>query len=266
MNTPEIESILKSLGLTLYEIKTYLSLIEVSALSADQIHESTKIPTPRIYDTIDSLEKKGLVRVISGRPKRFEAIEPKIGFSVFLKQKKDELEETILKFKSDTENLTSLLDEPFYNSRYKIQPDELLEAIPSLDSMEAKTIELIANSKKEVCIFTNVFFWFENIEDELISAIKRNVSIRIIMSIEEPTSEKIAKKIASYGANVRIVRDETMLIRGTIADQNQVVFVIWASPEKFEKFIYRPHFSSNHGIATLFSNNFEYIWSKSKSL
>ena len=258
----EIDLKLKSLGLTQYEIKTIKTLIALSASTAEEIHKQTDIPTPRIYDTIDSLEKKGLVRIISGRPKRFEAINLEDGLRKFLDFKENEYQEELKKMDLISQQILSLLSDPEYQSQLVIKPDELLEAYSSLGDMQAKTIEIIKKAKKEICIFTNVFYWFDKVKDAIISSINNGVKVRVLMKIEDEKSKNYAKDLVNLGAQVRKFEEDIVLARGTLVDQEQVVFVIWVSPIKQEKYVYRPHFSSNPGIIELFSNNFEYLWDK----
>ncbi|MHA1399607.1 MAG: TrmB family transcriptional regulator [Candidatus Heimdallarchaeaceae archaeon] len=251
---------LKAIGLTVYEIKTYKALIKQpeTNLTADDIHKITKIPTPRIYDTIDSLSDKGLVRIISGRPKRFRVLQPVEGFSIFLDRKKEEFSTEFEHLKKQVSEITALLGE------IRINPEELLEAYSSLEEMEIKTIEIINSATKSIEIFTNVFYWFDKVDQVLKDAIARNVEIRVIMTTDDEKARKIARDLSKIGVSVKHIEEESVLVRGTLVDYDQVVFVIWVSPKTEEKYIYRPHFSSNPGIIELFANNFEYLWSKAK--
>jgi len=252
------DSKLKALGLTVYEIKTFKALVEGKTLTADEIHQLTEIPTPRIYDTIDSLEKKGLVEVITGRPKRFKAVDIESGMKNFLTHKKKEFE---VEFESIEETTLEILA---YLSQLTIKPDELLEAYSSLKEMENKTLEIINSASNNIAIFTNVFYWFDKVSETLVRAIHRGVDVRVIMTTIDEKAEKIAKDLLKLGVKVKHIQEEGVLVRGTLVDRGQVVFVIWVSPKTGEKYIYRPHFSSNSGIIELFSNNFEYLWNKGK--
>ncbi|MFW9851876.1 MAG: TrmB family transcriptional regulator [Candidatus Thorarchaeota archaeon] len=267
MSDPDqIDMKLKSLGLTQYEIKTLKSLIALSTSTAEEIHKQTDIPTPRIYDTIESLEKKGFVRIIPGRPKRFEALNLETAMKKFLGFKELEYQEELQKIKTASREIVSLLNDPDYHSQLVIKPDELLEAYSSLGEMESKTIEIIEKAEKEICIFTNVFYWFNQVKNAIKKAIDRDVLVRVLMSIEDEASKQNAKNLVSMGAEVKLITNGNVVARGTLVDGEQVVFVIWVSPVRQEKYVYRPHFSSNSGIIEIFSNNFEYLWEKGKNV
>ncbi len=253
---------LKALGLTQYEVKTLITLVAFSSATAEEIHKQTDIPTPRIYDTIDSLAKKGLARTISGRPMRFEAFNLKKGLDNLFRFVEQEYHDELEKIAVVSRDIIALLNDPDYQSRLIIKPDELLEAYSSLEEMQLKTKDIIKKAEKEINIFTNVFYWFDQVKQEINEAKERGVNIRVIMSTEDDKSKKVAENLLKIGASVTSLSEGNVLARGTLVDQEQVVFVIWVSPVPHEKYVYRPHFSSNSGIIEIFSNNFEYLWEK----
>lgn len=261
-DTEELTLMLKALGLTQYEVKTLITLVALSSSTAEEIHKQTDIPTPRIYDTIDSLEKKGLVRTIPGRPMRFEALNLKKGLDNLFRFTEQEYHDKLDKMANVSQEIVTLLDDPEYHSRLIIKPDELLEAYSTLEEMQLKTKDIIKKAEKEVCIFTNVFYWFDQVKQELTEAKERGVKIEVLMSTEDDKSKKVAENLLKLGAKVKSLAEGNVLARGTLVDQEQVVFVIWVSPVPNEKYVYRPHFSSNSGIIEIFSNNFKYLWEK----
>ena len=265
-DTEELTLKLKALGLTQYEVKTLITLVALSSSTAEEIHKQTDIPTPRIYDTIDSLEKKGLVRTISGRPKRFEVITLKNGLDNLLRFKEQEYHDELDKMAIVSQEIMSLLSDPEYQSKLIIKPDELLEAYSSLEEMQLKTKDIIRKGEKEISIFTNVFYWYNDVKKEIKDALDKGVKVRVIMSIEDSKSKDVARDLLDLGAQVRSIKEGNVLARGTLVDEEQVVFVIWVSPVKHEKYVYRPHFSSNSGIIEIFSNNFEHLWVKGKEI
>ena len=266
MKDDDIDHKLKSIGFTQYEIKTLKVLIALKRATADAIHKQTDIPTPRIYDTIANLEKKGLVRVIQGRPKQFEIPDLEKALENYIEFKKREYAKALENIDLMSKQIIQLVQDPEASSHLIIKPDELLEAYSTLSEMESKTLEIIKQAHEEVCIFTNVFYWFNHVEKAILDAINRNVSVRVLMSVEDQKSRKIAKKLLEYGVNVRDLGKHNVLVRGTLVDKEQVVFVIWVSPISRERYVYRPHFSSNPGIIEIFANNFEFLWNNANKL
>jgi predicted transcriptional regulator len=66
---------LKEIGMSEYEAKVYLILSALRVASAGEIHEQTKIPRGRIYETLTTLAEKGFI-VSSGKsPARYSPVE-----------------------------------------------------------------------------------------------------------------------------------------------------------------------------------------------
>ena len=84
-----MESVAKKLqkvGLTEYEAKAYLSLLRDHLNSATKLSEKSGVPRTKIYQVLESLENKGWIRIYSGIPLLFKAVDPR---DIFEKFKKD---------------------------------------------------------------------------------------------------------------------------------------------------------------------------------
>jgi len=64
---------LKTLGMSEYEAKTYTILLALRVASAREIHEITKIPRGRVYETLNALIEKGFVNSSNDNPARYSA-------------------------------------------------------------------------------------------------------------------------------------------------------------------------------------------------
>jgi len=69
--TEEAKSILKEVGLTGYESRIYLSLLEIGVAMASRVSEHANVPYSKIYEVLNSLEKKGWIETESSRPRRY---------------------------------------------------------------------------------------------------------------------------------------------------------------------------------------------------
>jgi sugar-specific transcriptional regulator TrmB len=63
-----------------YETDAYLAVLEHGRLTASGIAERTDIPQPRVYDTVRSLEERGLVELRESRPIEVLAVDPEEAF------------------------------------------------------------------------------------------------------------------------------------------------------------------------------------------
>lgn len=69
-------SALHRLGLTEYESRIYLVLVKKGAIKASELSFFGQIPRAKTYGAINELERKGLVRIIPGRPEVYAAVSP----------------------------------------------------------------------------------------------------------------------------------------------------------------------------------------------
>src|SRR2546428_7388691 len=67
---------LKEFGLTEYEAKVYVSLIESGTQAASEVSRTASIPYSKIYEILGNLERKGWVETEQGRPSKYYAKAP----------------------------------------------------------------------------------------------------------------------------------------------------------------------------------------------
>ena len=77
---------LQRVGLTEYEAKVYLSLLRDHLNSATKLSEKSGVPRTKIYQVLESLERKSWIRIYLGIPLLFKAVDPR---DVFEKVKKN---------------------------------------------------------------------------------------------------------------------------------------------------------------------------------
>jgi sugar-specific transcriptional regulator TrmB len=74
LSTPvseDAKKILREVGLTEYETKAYLILLERGVMTASEVSEHGGIPYSKVYETLNSLERKGWIEAERGRPSRY---------------------------------------------------------------------------------------------------------------------------------------------------------------------------------------------------
>jgi sugar-specific transcriptional regulator TrmB len=62
---------MENLGLTGYEIRVYLSLLDRGSMTAADISKKSGVPYSKIYEVLNSLEEKGWLESGSSRPQKF---------------------------------------------------------------------------------------------------------------------------------------------------------------------------------------------------
>ena len=76
-------------GLTEYQARVYLTLLDLDTATASQVTPHARVPRTRIYATMQQLHEKGLVEIIPETPLRYTAVP----FARFLEKTAEELRE-----------------------------------------------------------------------------------------------------------------------------------------------------------------------------
>jgi sugar-specific transcriptional regulator TrmB len=190
----EIEKALATMGLTEYEAKAYLNLIQTGTSNAGNLSKLAEIPHSKIYEVLLRLEKKKLIEIQKGRPLFFKATKPSIALSEVesklranlqqeLQQKKMDLESVYTKkLEQITKAHTSLAElENFYEKNVAIEPsEEFIWTIHGKDNLTSQAKETIQSAQKEVRLMMP-----RDDYSELVSTIKavtsRRISIQLII-------------------------------------------------------------------------------------
>ncbi len=259
---------LRMLGLTDYESRAYLTLIRGEELTAEEISRLSGIPLPRIYSVLDKLVRDSFAKSYNTRPMRFEALPPSIAFARLEKKKEQELTLQLNELRSTANNLRTTLETTYGSAKLRIRPEELLEPLSDLNSMEERTKSILESASEEILILTAEFRWFPKIYESLVRASKKGISVRVLMDANEPTTRQQAQTVRDLGVEVRGMPKGYYPLRGTIVDRGKLVFLIWSEAKESTKpaFIYRPSYTENRGLIRVFLDAFEMHWEKSKHL
>lgn len=193
MNREDLLSSLKSLGLTEYESRVYLALIDLGRAKAKDLSDVTSIAYPKIYSVLNDLKKKGFVEEELGRPRVFRPVDPS-------KAIKNYLEEKILTLTDTAEKVLR-----FLANRFEASSSERSKTlvVQSKRSVLDKLKNLILNASKEVLISAPSFevLGIRALFLDLNAARRRGVDVRILTSTS--TSKRDIEKVMEV-ADVRI--------------------------------------------------------------
>jgi sugar-specific transcriptional regulator TrmB len=73
----EATALLETLGLTEYEAKCFVALARMEQGTARELAEVADVPRPRVYDSVEALQERGLADVQDSQPRRFRAADPR---------------------------------------------------------------------------------------------------------------------------------------------------------------------------------------------
>jgi len=171
---------LRRIGLTEYEAKVYLSLLKDHLNSAARLSEKSGVPRTKIYSVLESLALKGWIRIYSGMPLLFKAVDPR---DIFAKVKRD-YDEFLESIQTTLDKEVMEVKEKFMILKFDVGLQNLKEEI-----RKAKTI------------------WINNATTDFLKKVKDTFSedaeVRVLLFPEE---KKIGDKNVQFReAGVKIV-------------------------------------------------------------
>ena len=262
----EAKRLLRELGFSENECSVYFSLLEKpSGEAVDELLAHSGVSTADAEKAVKNLIDKGVLRIISNR---LEASEPKQFIARIQDSKRLELSRGMESLASASARLLSILEPHYWETKLGVKPEEVLEPLPTLEDMEIRTVRVLGNSSRRALISAESFGWFSKISEEAQKAIERGVKFRILMSVKGSEAAQRAQDARSMGMEVRTHMEDWYPVRGTLGDNRELVFLIWAKPDKANRRpkYFRPHYSRNEGMIRVFSDAFEKRWSEARNV
>lgn len=141
---------LNKLGLTTNEAKAYIALLPLHEARASQIAAAARIPRSKIYETMQSLHKKGFVEILPEKVTRFKAVGFDTAIQYYLDNWKQKLEGILKTKEKVSEYLKSVA-----TSAYKDETGEF--TILKAKRMIYKKLEsFLAGAQKSMCLMINI--------------------------------------------------------------------------------------------------------------
>ena len=214
--------ILKPLGLSDYEIRVFLALIENGPTNYRVLVKQSNVPTGKIYQVLSSLESKGFIEIVEGKPKLFRAAEPKKAFRRRLRQIEDDYQELE---HSIREGLQYLQAE--YTQRYGNTQGTVTEVIVGSEAFESVVKKNLLKAQDEVLISSADLISRLHLEEVIKNLSLKGVSINAIC----PSLQALAKEharvsngllddLVGLGVNVRVL--ESVPCKYIIVDNQNV--------------------------------------------
>lgn len=264
-NGKEME-LLKTLGLSSGESRVYLSLLsKPEGEMVDKVVIAFGIPAAVAEDSLKSLSDKGLVKISSNR---VEVVQPRTVLQKILGERKKRLESQVAQEATVALELEKLLEPVYWENRLGIRPEEIIEALRDLPEMELRTARILGTAASEVSIFAQTFGWYNRVRESLFQAHDRRVNIRILMMVNDESTRQRAKELHDLGIQVRHCAEEWYPVRGTLVDDQELVFLVWATRKRdvARPIYYRPSYTKNQGLIRIFRDAFLKRWEEGKKI
>jgi len=241
-------------------------LVEGGALTAEEISKASGVPLTRVYSVLESLRLKNMVVEVAGRPKKFEALQPRMAMRGYLAHVRSIMEEELRGLEERARELSTILDSIYWSKRLGPSSAEVLRQLASLSEMESYTKLVISTAEREVCILTYLFTWLDTVKEELSEAIRRGVKVKALAHELSQRASREVYEAKSMGVEVRVYDGEPYPIRGTVVDNKRVVFVPYMTVTPERPLLSLPYYSENVAVVRVLRDAFNYLWSSSRNL
>jgi len=183
-------------GLSEYEARVYVSLIEAGAMKASKISAMCGVPRTKIYSVLEKLIDMDLVVKIPGDPRKFAPKPPRDAFETYLSS-----------YQSKARNLlltVSSLEKTFEETTIDMPKRAELWVMQKRDEILEKIHELLAKAKSMITIVTNeegsilLYKYFSRLFGEL-----KEQSVKIRFLVPSGSSNRFVLNELRYTCTVQ---------------------------------------------------------------
>ncbi|HID60439.1 MAG TPA: TrmB family transcriptional regulator [Hadesarchaea archaeon] len=235
--------LLRELGLTEYEARTYTALVSNGPSTAGELSGIANVPYSRIYDILSKLERKGWVEVQSSRPTKYRGKPPAEVVRILKTEQEQRLKEL-------GNGVVKEL-EPLYEQKAETKRPDVW-VIRGGRNLLTKIWEMLARVQIETLIsLPSLSNEIVKLGSFLPALQAKNINVRILVTEKPklrsalPTNIEIKTRKPLFGGGVIIDGKEVLLVLGN----EEEIVGIW---------------SDEIGLARFAKEYFEYLWRDSK--
>lgn len=152
-----IKKIKYHFNLNIYESKVWLALLSKNIATVGEVAEASGVPRSRVYDVLESLDKRGFAIAKLGKPVRYLAVKPSVVVEHMKNNMLREVEEKTKTLSDMKENQEYQDLELLYSKGIKpIQPEELSSAIRGRQNAYSFLKNMIEETKKEIILVSTI--------------------------------------------------------------------------------------------------------------
>lgn len=134
---------LRSYGLTEYQARVYLALLDLGTSEASAVPAASRVPRTRVYATMRQLHDKGLVQILPEKPLRYKAVP----LAAYLKSLAEDYREKAFQLSSTATNVARDFPIGAIASR---EPRGRFEAIYGRRNVRDKLVEMYRGAQSEI--------------------------------------------------------------------------------------------------------------------
>ncbi|MFB6101879.1 MAG: TrmB family transcriptional regulator [Haloplanus sp.] len=178
----EAVSTLRTFELTEYEAKCFVALMRLREGTAKEVSEVADVPRARIYDSMDTLQDRGLVSVQESKPRRFRAVAPRESVDLLERECRSRLD-----------RLGSIL--PRLGSPNRSTGAGEVWIMEGEAAVSERLTTLVGTAEEEALLAISVEALLDDdLVDALVDAVDRGVEV-VIGSPDEPIRERLGETL-----------------------------------------------------------------------
>lgn len=215
-----------NMGLNEYQASALTYLLLLGETKATTLSKTSKVPSARIYGILDQLAKMGLVNIRPGRPLLYSPRPLEDIASSLISLSMNELKQKLRTLEHYAKDLVET-GKKFYLKGKKGIPRVPLLRIVSVGKVSLEeTKKLYDAAKKEIQILSRAMEYFPEVAENIMKALNRGVSLKIILmnpSLLKPEDRKKQAEILErinevLGGEGEVRFTDEIPIRGCIID------------------------------------------------
>lgn len=248
----QLEELLREIGLTNYETRVYLALLDLGKSTTNQILKKAELNTGKIYDILDSLSNKGFVSIVTENGvKNFSPADPQRIYQYIEKKKETvnlyekSLDEFIPKILEKINNKKENIKIEIFTGNEGYKTASLKEIRRYKEGAKLYVLGVLTEKKYPKIVHS---FYMENVQPK---RVLKNVKVRKIFS-EEARKEK---QYIEKGSQIKYIQYSSPITMNIIGDltileifSSEIIMIAIESKE----------------IAQSFIDQFELIWKLAK--
>ncbi len=254
-------STLKTIGFTNDDIKVYELLVRFGEAQKADLMAKLKMTKADFNGAINHLLTYGAIEEVGAK---VCAAPPKLFLQKYYLVMETDSELKLTDLKNRIEELKRMLEPIYSEKRLGVRLEEIWRMIDGLPAMELETVRMVSQARDEVCILAEQFSWFNKIREELITVLGRKVRVKVLLLLDNGVVRGRVEEMKQMGIEVRHAACTWRHTRYTIVDTKEMVFLIWAQKSKNSRIYFRPGYTENPGMVSVFNDSFELLWEKAE--
>jgi len=201
VSDPRVTDGLRNLGLTDYEIRVYLAILQHPSSRIPEIARSSGVPQPKVYPTVKRLLERGLLESQLGPVNTYQALAPDLSFAPLVSELQRRAQEA-------TEAISGLQQE-FEEPGEAIGAREgRIKLFQGRQAIRRNFLERVSRSETSIAIIARLPLIVDDDDEQVAQAVRRGVQVRILL--EAPAdydfeSEPVFRRQMEIGCEQRFV-------------------------------------------------------------